>query len=206
MSEPQSHRRAWLGVGAALATIAVLATAALDASGGSARHVRTMHFLLAEQQQVLDRAPAGPSNGDLVLLRGQLLNPKTRAPVGAEIGCTSWPTRRTRTAASRPSCSRRMLHEARPGGSAHDRDDLRLRREPPRQVERSRAAPAASSAPVERSSRPPGPTGSLTWSSGSRTDRLHRGRRTAGRPRLTAGRPGRAAPWPSRAPRRRGRR
>jgi hypothetical protein len=86
MSEPLGRRRTWLGIGAALATIAVLATAALDASGGSARHVRTMHFLLAEQQQVLDRAPAGPSNGDLVLLRGQLLNPKTRAPVGAEIG------------------------------------------------------------------------------------------------------------------------
>ena len=45
-----------------------------------------MHLLLREDQQVLDRAPAGPSNGDLVLLRGDLLNPKTRKTVGTEIG------------------------------------------------------------------------------------------------------------------------
>ena len=46
----------------------------------------TIHLLLREDQQVLDRAPAGPSNGDLVLLRGDLLNPKTRAAVGTEVG------------------------------------------------------------------------------------------------------------------------
>jgi hypothetical protein len=46
----------------------------------------TLHFLLRETQQVIDRAPAGPSNGDLVLVRGELLNPKTRKPVGAEVG------------------------------------------------------------------------------------------------------------------------
>jgi hypothetical protein len=68
----------------ALAAAGGAALAAGDSSGKAG--TRTMHFLLREDQQVLDRAPAGPSNGDLVLLRGDLLNPKTRNAVGTEIG------------------------------------------------------------------------------------------------------------------------
>ena len=43
-----------------------------DSSSGA--NTRTLHFLLREDQQVFDRAPAGPSNGDLVVLRGDLRN------------------------------------------------------------------------------------------------------------------------------------
>ena len=57
-----------------------LASSSTDASA------KTLHFYLREEQEVIDRAPSGPSNGDLVLLRGELLNPKTREPVGTEIG------------------------------------------------------------------------------------------------------------------------
>jgi hypothetical protein len=60
------------------------AIASTGASGGTS--TRTLHFFLREEQQVIDRAPSGPSNGDLVLLRGDLLDPKTRTPVGSEIG------------------------------------------------------------------------------------------------------------------------
>ena len=71
----------------ALVLIAAAAGAAFasdDASAGG--QTTTLHFLLRETQQVLDRGPAGPSNGDLVLVRGELLNPKTRKPVGTEVG------------------------------------------------------------------------------------------------------------------------
>jgi hypothetical protein len=71
----------------ALISIAAAAGAAFasdDAPAGG--HATTMHFLLRETQQVIDHAPAGPSNGDLVLVRGELLNPKTRKPVGTELG------------------------------------------------------------------------------------------------------------------------
>jgi hypothetical protein len=72
----------------ALITLAAAGGAALasgDGSGGGG-HTRTLHFLLRETQQVVDRPPAGPTNGDLVLVRGELLNPRTRKAVGTEIG------------------------------------------------------------------------------------------------------------------------
>ena len=71
-------------VAVALAAIGGAAIASGDSS--AAPKTQTLHFLLREDQQVLDRAPAGPSNGDLVLLRGDLLNPKSRKAVGTEIG------------------------------------------------------------------------------------------------------------------------
>lgn len=84
---PFQFRRGTL-VALALATLAAVigggAIASTSSSGG--RSGRTLHFYLREQQQVIDRAPRGPSNGDLVLLRGDLLDPKTRARVGTEIG------------------------------------------------------------------------------------------------------------------------
>ena len=70
-----------------LATLtAVVGGGAIATTSSSASASRTLHFYLRETQQVIDQAPRGPSNGDLVLLRGQLLDPKTRAPVGTEIG------------------------------------------------------------------------------------------------------------------------
>jgi hypothetical protein len=68
---------------AALAAAGGASLASGDSSGGTS--TRTLHFLLREDQRVLDRAPAGPSNGDLVLLRGDLLNPTTRPAVGTEV-------------------------------------------------------------------------------------------------------------------------
>jgi hypothetical protein len=77
----------WTLVAACLAGLVVACGVALASTHGSS-HVRgrTLHFLLRETPQVLDRAPAGPSNGDVVLLRGVLLNPRSRAAVGTEIG------------------------------------------------------------------------------------------------------------------------
>ena len=87
----QSRIRSRLGLWAILAIVVVALAAAGGASlasgdSSAGANTRTLHFLLREDQQVLDRAPAGPSNGDLVLLRGDLLNPKTRAAVGTELG------------------------------------------------------------------------------------------------------------------------
>lgn len=89
----QSRVRSRLALWAILAIVIVALAAAGgaslasgDSSAGASTSTRTLHFLLREDQQVLDRAPAGPSNGDLVLLRGDLLNPKTRAAVGTEVG------------------------------------------------------------------------------------------------------------------------
>jgi len=86
---PRSHRGRTALAAAAIAVAALVVTAgAALAFSGSRSHAnpKTLHFLLRETQQVLDRAPAGPSNGDLVLVRGDLLDPKTRAAVGTEIG------------------------------------------------------------------------------------------------------------------------
>jgi hypothetical protein len=82
----QSRRGALVALG--LATLASVIGGGAIASTGSSSGAsgRTLHFYLREEQQVIDRAPTGPSNGDLVLLRGELLDPKTRAPVGTEIG------------------------------------------------------------------------------------------------------------------------
>lgn len=74
------------GLTTLLAAAGATAIASTGASGGTSASTRTLHFLLREEQQVIDRAPRGPSNGDLVLLRGELLDPKTRTPVGTEIG------------------------------------------------------------------------------------------------------------------------
>ena|SRR5437762_9240493 len=75
-------------VAAGLVVLVVAVGVAVASTGGSSPHskTRTLHFLLRETQQALDRSPAGPSNGDVVLLRGDLLNPRTRAAVGTEIG------------------------------------------------------------------------------------------------------------------------
>ena len=81
-------RRSLAALAAASLAALVVAAGVASASGGGSSHprTRTLHFLLRETAQVLDRAPGGPSNGDLVLLRGELLNPRTRAAVGSEIG------------------------------------------------------------------------------------------------------------------------
>jgi hypothetical protein len=73
-----------LGVATLTAVVGGGAIASTSSSAGASG--RTLHFYLREEQQVIDRAPRGPSNGDLVLLRGELLDPKTRASVGTEIG------------------------------------------------------------------------------------------------------------------------
>lgn len=73
-----------LGLATVLALAGGAAVASTGSSGGTS--ARTLHFLLREEQQVIDRAPRGPSNGDLVLVRGELLDPQTREPVGTEIG------------------------------------------------------------------------------------------------------------------------
>jgi hypothetical protein len=73
-----------LGLATLAAVIGGGAIASTSSSGSASG--QTLHFYLREEQQVIDRAPSGPSNGDLVLLRGTLLDPKTRAPVGTEIG------------------------------------------------------------------------------------------------------------------------
>jgi hypothetical protein len=87
----QSRLRSRLALWGILAIVVVALAAAGGASlasgdSSTGTSTQTVHFLLREDQQVLDRAPAGPSNGDLVLLRGDLLNPKTRAVVGTEVG------------------------------------------------------------------------------------------------------------------------
>ena len=74
----QSHIRSRLALWAILAIVIVALAAAGGASlasgdSSTGASTRTIHLLLREDQQVLDRAPAGPSNGDLVLLRGDLL-------------------------------------------------------------------------------------------------------------------------------------
>lgn len=75
-------------VAAGLVVLVVAVGAAVASTGGSSSHskTRTLHFLLRETPQVLDRPPAGPSNGDVVLLRGDLLKPTTRAAAGTEVG------------------------------------------------------------------------------------------------------------------------
>jgi hypothetical protein len=74
-------------VAAGALALVVAAGVALASTGGSSHSkTRTLHFLLRETPQVLDRPPAGPSNGDIVLLHGDLLDPTTRAAVGTEIG------------------------------------------------------------------------------------------------------------------------
>ena len=88
MSTPlRSRLILWAAVALVAVVLAAVGGAAMasgDSSAGSG--TRTLHFLLREDQQILDRAPAGPSNGDVVILRGDLLNPKTRKVVGKEIG------------------------------------------------------------------------------------------------------------------------
>jgi hypothetical protein len=80
-------RRFSILVVACLAAAAVAVTSALASTGGgSGSGGTTLHFLLREQQQVIDRAPSGPSNGDLVLVHGTLLDPDTRQAVGSEVG------------------------------------------------------------------------------------------------------------------------
>jgi predicted aconitase with swiveling domain len=85
------HKRPQLIAGAIVATALIAIAAACGAAfasddGSAGRPTTTLHFLLRETQQVIDRAPAGPSNGDVVLVRGELLNPNTRKPVGTEVG------------------------------------------------------------------------------------------------------------------------
>ena len=80
-------RRLSIFIVACFAAAAIAVTSALASTGGEpAQRGTTLHFLLREQQQVIDRAPSGPSNGDLVLLRGTLLDPDTRQAVGTEVG------------------------------------------------------------------------------------------------------------------------
>jgi hypothetical protein len=86
-SRLRSRLALWAILAVVIVALAAAGGAALASGDSSAESSsRTMHFLLREEQQVLDRAPAGASNGDLVLLRGDLLNPKSREAVGTEIG------------------------------------------------------------------------------------------------------------------------
>ena len=70
-------------VAAILAGLVVAVGVALASTGASSHgHTRTLHFLLRETPQVISRGPAGPSNGDVVLLRGELLNPLDQGRCG----------------------------------------------------------------------------------------------------------------------------
>jgi hypothetical protein len=73
---------------AAAGVVATVVGVSLASAGSPASvQAKRLHFLLREQQQVVvDRAPKGPSSGDVVLLRGDLLDPATRSPVGSEVG------------------------------------------------------------------------------------------------------------------------
>jgi hypothetical protein len=74
----------------ALAGAAVAAAAGGAFASGqapSSSEVSRLHLLLREEQEpIVDRAPKGPSKGDIVLVHGDLLSPATRVAVGSEVG------------------------------------------------------------------------------------------------------------------------
>jgi hypothetical protein len=70
-------------------TVAVLVLGALAYGLGTsigATGPTALHFLLRENVLPLDEGASGPSNHERLLYRGTLLDPKTRKPVGAELG------------------------------------------------------------------------------------------------------------------------
>jgi hypothetical protein len=81
------RQRLWLLAVAAMAVAGAAGGAFAAADGPSASKVTKLHFLLREEDDVIvDRAPKGPSKGDIVVIRGDLLNAQTRTPVGTELG------------------------------------------------------------------------------------------------------------------------
>jgi hypothetical protein len=81
-----ARRTRWPAFVAGLALVAAIGIAIVSTSASAGPSPKSLHFLLREEQQVIDHPPSGPSSADLVLVRGDLLDPKTRAPVGTEVG------------------------------------------------------------------------------------------------------------------------
>ncbi len=91
MSGTSMRLRLW-AVAIAVIALALGAGAGIASSGSSqGEKVTRLRFLLTETFDVIsDVAPKGPSKGDLVVLHGQLLDPKTKKVVGYEGGhCTN---------------------------------------------------------------------------------------------------------------------
>jgi hypothetical protein len=80
-------RRALWAAGVVAITLGISTTAALATTGGGAKHEATrLTFLVKESFNVIERAPRGPSNGDMPYFTGDLLDPKTQKVVGYEAG------------------------------------------------------------------------------------------------------------------------
>lgn len=76
---------------ATLAAFGALAFAGLAYGYGGVGEVRAavpanLHFLLRDSIVPLDEGKPGPSDHERVLYRGSLLDPKTKKPVGVELG------------------------------------------------------------------------------------------------------------------------
>jgi hypothetical protein len=80
-------RRGRWAAGAVAIALATSAGAALATTDGGVKHEATrLHFLVKESFNVIERAPKGPSNGDVLYITGDLLDPKTQKVVGYEAG------------------------------------------------------------------------------------------------------------------------
>jgi hypothetical protein len=80
-------RRALWAAGGVVVALGISSTGALATTDGGVRHEATrLHFLVKESFNVIERAPKGPSNGDVLYITGDLLDPKTQKVVGYEAG------------------------------------------------------------------------------------------------------------------------
>jgi hypothetical protein len=86
MDKLNLRRGRWVAgtVAIALATSAGAALATTD--GGVKNEATRLHFLVKESFNVIERAPKGPSNGDVLYITGDLLDPNTKKVVGYEAG------------------------------------------------------------------------------------------------------------------------
>ena len=62
-----------------------LATGVGTSAGSGEASAATLHFLLKEEFVPFDEGKAGPSDHERAILRGTLLDPKTRQPRGSEL-------------------------------------------------------------------------------------------------------------------------
>jgi hypothetical protein len=86
----QASRRSAVRLALTGAIVAAGALAlGLGTSRGASDGTTRVHFLLRESVIPLDERASGPSDFERVVYRGTLLDPKTRKPVGLELGtCT----------------------------------------------------------------------------------------------------------------------
>jgi hypothetical protein len=86
MNKLNMRRALWAGC-ALVVALGSGSTGALATTDGGAKHEATrLHFLVKESFNVIERAPKGPSNGDVLFITGDLLDPKTQKVVGYEAG------------------------------------------------------------------------------------------------------------------------